>query len=424
MGVMIWESSLVVLGVVLFAWHFSQRKRFISRLLGFLLLAVALILAMFLALPIIPKSVWLPILRGHSIAIIALCVAGVCFCWDASIADGLFCATGGYALQNLYAQANIQLYYQFGMGLSGQIIAFSLVYAAGYFLWIRRLKNGSAKPALRAVGGGLASVIVVCILLPSEIYKYDLGDLYQPINIIVSGIQAIFCAAIIEVQLDAIEKKQTVEDNQRLSWLLREKGQEYENIKSAMELLNIKSHDLKRFLSNQVTDSKLEHEMKEDLSKVIEFYDAQYNTGCQALDVVLCEKAMRCFREGIIFECMADGEKLNFMKPVDVYTLFENALGNAVEASLNCPEGERIISMVMSAKGSFIRIRIENHCMTVPQIKNGMPVTTKADKENHGFGVASIKMIVEKYGGKLNIGTEDTLFVVNLLLPGVQETAM
>lgn len=281
-----------------------------------------------------------------------------------------------------------------------------------------------AEPVLRSVGAGLLAVILACILLPSEIYKFEaeLGNAYQPISTVVSGIQAIFCAAIIEVQLGAIEKKQTAEDNKRLVWLLREKGREYENIRTAMELLNIKSHDLKHFLANQTTDLSLERDMKEELSKVIGFYDAQYDTGCQALDVVLCEKAMRCIREGIIFECMADGEKLNFMKPVDVYALFENALGNAVEASLDCPEGERVISMNTSKKGEFICIHIENHCVAMPKIKNGVLATTKPDKENHGFGVASMKMITEKYDGKISISVDGALFTVDVLLPVEQKS--
>ena len=46
-----------------------------------------------------------------------------------------------------------------------------------------------------------------------------------------------------------------------------------------------------------------------------------------------------------------------------------------------------------------------------------MPVTTKPDKENHGFGLKSIKSIAEEYGGMIRIGTEDHQFTLVVAIP-------
>ena len=40
--------------------------------------------------------------------------------------------------------------------------------------------------------------------------------------------------------------------------------------------------------------------------------------------------------------------------------------------------------------------------------------TTKNDKQNHGYGVASVKNIVRKYDAFINIEEEDSNFVVHI----------
>ncbi len=48
--------------------------------------------------------------------------------------------------------------------------------------------------------------------------------------------------------------------------------------------------------------------------------------------------------------------------------------------------------------------------------KDGEIVTTKSDKQNHGYGLKSMAAIARKYGGSMKVKTEDNLFQVNILL--------
>ena len=43
--------------------------------------------------------------------------------------------------------------------------------------------------------------------------------------------------------------------------------------------------------------------------------------------------------------------------------------------------------------------------------------STKRDKDYHGYGMLSIRRIVEKYGGNFTISTEDQLFQIDIMLP-------
>jgi sensor histidine kinase regulating citrate/malate metabolism len=62
-------------------------------------------------------------------------------------------------------------------------------------------------------------------------------------------------------------------------------------------------------------------------------------------------------------------------------------------------------------------IQTENAFKGSLQFKDGLPKTTTGDEFNHGYGVSSIKMIAEKYGGSLNTRAEDNVFYLNILIP-------
>ena len=49
------------------------------------------------------------------------------------------------------------------------------------------------------------------------------------------------------------------------------------------------------------------------------------------------------------------------------------------------------------------------------EFKDGLPQTTKGDTQWHGFGMQSIKMIVQKYGGELSAYVVDDIFHLSIL---------
>ncbi len=46
-----------------------------------------------------------------------------------------------------------------------------------------------------------------------------------------------------------------------------------------------------------------------------------------------------------------------------------------------------------------------------------LPKTTKADTNMHGYGMKSIKHVVEKYGGEMSVKAENGVFNLNLIFP-------
>lgn len=45
-------------------------------------------------------------------------------------------------------------------------------------------------------------------------------------------------------------------------------------------------------------------------------------------------------------------------------------------------------------------------------------ISTKSGK-GHGYGIQNIKKCVDKYGGKYNVKTEDSIFCTEIILPNI-----
>ena len=50
-------------------------------------------------------------------------------------------------------------------------------------------------------------------------------------------------------------------------------------------------------------------------------------------------------------------------------------------------------------------------------MEGGLPGTSNRDRTLHGFGVKSMVMIVEKYGGTISFDAKDQIFNLNILFP-------
>ena len=62
-------------------------------------------------------------------------------------------------------------------------------------------------------------------------------------------------------------------------------------------------------------------------------------------------------------------------------------------------------------------IHISNYFSGTLQIEDGLPKTSKTGEEGfHGYGMKSMKLIAEKYGGSLRASAEGELFTLDIYL--------
>ena len=341
-------------------------------------------------------------------------------CYDCRPIDALYYTVTATAAQNLvynlYWIAITYLGYAEGTPQSVVVSVpiMLLVYALVYIIFSRKLREWVAYPFMQTrVISTAAIVLLFVVVLNMRIgdaehqygvyWAYVLGDIFCLLLLFgvlyESGLQQKYM--IVEQLLYAEQKKQQMTR---------------ENI----ELINRKCHDLKHQISalRMMGDSKEKEAYIQEIERAAVFYESSAKTGNQMLDLLLMEKLLYCEKYKIKLSCIAEGAKLKFMDAMDLYSLFGNALDNAIESVIGEEnEKNRIISFKVASHGQILSIHFENYIGHELEFADGMPVTTKEDKRFHGFGMLSIRRIVEKYGGTLQIASGDRLFQMNILLP-------
>jgi sensor histidine kinase regulating citrate/malate metabolism len=200
-----------------------------------------------------------------------------------------------------------------------------------------------------------------------------------------------------------------------LEQMLVQQKKQMKSSKDTFDLFNVKFHDMKHQLSQ--FEGRIRSEELGELHDIISMCDIYLKTGNEALDIILFEKAYECTKNNIKINCIADGFSLSFMRPSDIYSLFGNALDNSIEAVRNIDSDNKAISINVKKNMNMVSIHFENHYQGDIYMFDDLPQTTKADKNYHGFGMKSIRMIVEKYGGIISIDTNNNLFQLNIIMP-------
>ena len=76
---------------------------------------------------------------------------------------------------------------------------------------------------------------------------------------------------------------------------------------------------------------------------------------------------------------------------------------------------KRVITVYIESKGHFVHIHAENYFDGKLIRQDGVFVTTKKERELHGYGLKSVKMITEKYDGDIKIFVSGNRFIVDIL---------
>ncbi|MDO4913081.1 MAG: ATP-binding protein [Bifidobacteriaceae bacterium] len=201
----------------------------------------------------------------------------------------------------------------------------------------------------------------------------------------------------------------------------RARHQEYLQSKENLESIKTLAHDLKHkiiALQTQI-DPQQQNKEFERLQTTLQSLSSQEHTGNSILDVVLTTKHKTCIDNQINFSTVVDGSLLHFMTPTDIATLFGNAIDNAIEASAKVQNIEqRQLHLQVSQQKDFIVIACENYYTTpIRHDTQGAISTSKKDTSIHGYGIKSIKKIVQQYDGEVNINTNNNWFKLTIIIP-------
>lgn len=227
------------------------------------------------------------------------------------------------------------------------------------------------------------------------------------------------CVFILALQSGMLHTEGIKQDLEVVKRLWEQDRKQYEISRENIDIINIKCHDLRfRLQSLRTAEGEVSREELEEIENAITIYDSRITTGCEALDTILTEKSLFCSKNDIKFTCMADGSKLSFIMPADIYSLFGNIISNAVEAVQKVEDKEyRLITLEVKQVGDMLLVAMENYFSGSLVVRAGMLVTSKGNEIDHGFGMKSIQMLVRKYGGDMDVDARDNIFTLKLLFP-------
>lgn len=298
-------------------------------------------------------------------------------------------------------------------------IAYAWVYFSVYWISARTFASKLKKGSNISINHFFL-VVISLVILVVDIYLnmytvfYNKDTTFSLIECIYNILSCLLALFLQFSQLTVTEVTSELDSIKRL-WAERDK--QYELSKQNIEIINIKCHDLKHQIHRIGKSERIDSEELSQIEKALQIYDSNTKTGNEALDTILTEKALLCEKNNIELTMMVDGSSLSFLSPRDIYSLFGNALDNAIEALNEVEQNKRNITLYVKKKLNYVSIHIENYFMKKFDTKGNRPKTSKSDENLHGFGFLSMQEIVERYHGTLTYETKDNVFHLNILLP-------
>lgn len=348
-------------------------------------------------------------------------------CCEITFWEALFGATCANAIQHLgyVIFSFFDLILDLGE-VARIIISNSIFVVSSAFIYIFLIKRMTIDGSFGS--GPKEALKIVVIILPFALTLNILSDrFYNPeaegsleLLLIIRIYAAACCIYVLWLQTSIKQRMHAEMELYAQKLLVRQQSEHYELSRGNIDLINQKSHDLKHQINalRRMQNNDEVNKYLEEMEQAVMIYDSEVETGNTALDIILTERSISCKKENISWTCMADGSLLNFMDQIDLYTLFGNALNNAVEAVSNIEDPNmRTISLTLCRRGEFALLQVENYYSGDIQLKDGLPETTKDDHNMHGFGMKSIRRTVEKYGGSISVDIDNNIFLLSIMLP-------
>lgn len=137
------------------------------------------------------------------------------------------------------------------------------------------------------------------------------------------------------------------------------------------------------------------------------------NTGHPITDAILQSKLHDADAKGIKLSISTKLTEKIIVDELELGIVLGNALDNAIEATAKVKNNhEKVVAFDMITTAERIIITIENP--VDGNVNTDKLITTKKDKENHGYGVGSIKTIARKYDGVAEFAYSNGMFTTNI----------
>lgn len=312
----------------------------------------------------------------------------------------------------------------------GMLINSSFLVLIMIYLIIRKSKNMSEKPLIEFPDRQQATLTValfccVLIIAASQVFTI-LSDMQLRMKNLFGMLLSILCIFFVIVLIwltNSIRARDMYLHQREISKIrIQEQEKRFAFIKKSDEEIRRFRHDVNghMIVLNNYLSLKDYNGAEEYLRKMGVRFDTDGSksyVGIVAVDAVIDNYRREMISKNIEFNW--EGHVDLSETGIDIFdlcTIFENILVNAIEACERLTDNKSVYISVNAINKKICVI--EKNTMTGELMldNEGMPVTIKEDKKNHGLGTKNIRDAVNKYSGMIKYGCENGWFEMMLCI--------
>ena len=413
----------------MFLFRLQKKPRFVLR---FALCVVGFIVLVSVFPPLQYNAVSSSIMFG-CFFLFSVLMARVCYNIDWK--SCLLCAVAGYTAQHVASifyslistlggfEVSISFYSNEAAELNAlTVLIFLQVYALTYWgiyhIFAKLIRGGENIAIKSPLLLGLVSLLLLVEIVLNAFVVYHQYENLDLTYYLCASLTNLLCSLSILIMLFGLLMRETLEEElEVVNHMWRQERRQFYIAKETIDMINIKCHDMKHQIHALRKSVSPNPEALREIEKSIDIYSSIVKTGNGTLDIILAEKSFYCQKNDITINCIIDGERLNFMSDVDIYSLFGNMLDNAINSVMQLEPERRVISLSVKARDKLLLINSHNYFDGEVRMENGLPLTSNSDHRVHGFGVKSMSLIARKYGGSISFEARDHVFELNMLFP-------
>lgn len=201
--------------------------------------------------------------------------------------------------------------------------------------------------------------------------------------------------------------------------LAQSEEENYKILQNNESELRMLRHDMKKhimmlheYLKHNDITTALQH--LGNVQNTLEDISAVVYTNNPAIDAAINIGGKKAKLENVEYKVQVIGNETVCVDAGDICTFLSNAIDNAIEGCIGC--NYKYVYIELKILHEVIKIHIENSTLHKNKSHIFDFITTKSDKENHGYGIKSMKTVVKKYKGIMNTEINDGIFYLDTVL--------
>ena len=248
----------------------------------------------------------------------------------------------------------------------------------------------------------LVPIWLVLLLLCEEVLRRrnDMGIsiliFFADLWMLYAGVHLMFvCRKIEAVLLSALAAQQKAHH-----YILQEEY--YQKLQNKQNETRALWHDLNKYLRAARAENP-EASSLDQLENMLQSATQIVDVGNNVLNVILNEYDQATRAAGTDLRMKVQVSQEFPVTPADLYILIGNTMDNALEACKDLPQEQRIIDLTLRTHNGVLYYKLINPC--VNQVKRAI------SDPSRGYGLANVRLCVQKYHGDVETTKENGFFI-------------